>query len=273
MKADLHTHSTASDGQYHPAEVVEYAARAGLNAIALTDHDTVDGLPEALDAGRRFPVRVIRGVEFSAAEYPCLHILGYAFNPDSPVLNALCLRLREGRAQRQKRILDYLHSRGIPLTEEQVLQNRDRASTVLSRPHFARVMVRYGYAESVADAFARYLGTEEFMRTVERPKPSARECVETIRNAGGHVSLAHPCQLELADEALCELVEKLVSYGLEAVECFYPQHTPAQVHFYRELAARYDLHITGGSYFHGEQVKPGIELTPLDLDMEWLGIT
>ena len=266
LRADLHTHSTASDGQYTPAEVVALAKRAGIQVLALTDHDTVDGLPEALRAGEALGVRVLRGIELSAREYPTFHILGYGFDPDAPALAELCRRMRRSREERKGRILRFLAEKGMPLSLEEV----EEFGPAASRPHFAQAMVRRGYASSVEEAFSRCLGTEEFMQKAERPKPAARECVECLKAAGGKVSLAHPYQIGLPDTELERLTAKLCAYGLDAIECYYPRHTPEQTAFYLRLAERFHLRVTGGSDFHGERVKADIVLTPLELEVEWL---
>lgn len=266
MTADLHTHSTASDGQYTPSELVRLAKDRGIEALALTDHDTVDGLGEAVRAGEALGLRVLRGVELGAAEYSLLHILGYGFDPAG--LAPLCEKLRAGRDDRKFRILDFLEEKGCPLTLEEV--EAIAGGDIIARPHFAQAMVRRGYVESNREAFDRYLDTEEFRRRVKRFKADARTCVETIKAAGGKVSLAHPYQIGLEDGPLEELVRTLAGYGLDAIECFYPRHTPAQQAFYLHLAEKYGLHVTGGSDFHGERVKPDISLAALPLDLDWL---
>lgn len=265
--ADLHTHSTASDGQYTPTQLVGLAKQRGLSVLALTDHDTLDGLDEAVRAGEELGIQVLRGVELGAKEYRSLHILGYGLSPDAPGLQSLCGQLRAGRDERKYRIIRYLREKGvdIPLEEVEALAGGD----VIARPHFAQVMVRHGYVSTSREAFDRYLDTDDYQR-IERFKADARTCVEAIRSAGGQASLAHPYQLKLEDSALEALVQELAGYGLAAIECFYPLHTPQQQAFYLQLAARYGLHVTGGSDFHGERVKPDIALAALELDTSWL---
>ena len=267
MIVDLHTHSTASDGQYTPSQLVRLAAARGLEALALTDHDTLDGLEEAVESGRRAGLRVLRGVELGAKEYRSLHILGYGFTPGAPGLGALCARMREGRDERKYRIADYLREKGITvsLTEVEELAG----GNVIGRPHFAQAMVRRGYVTSIREAFSRYLDTEEYQR-IEREKSDARSCLEAIKSAGGKTALAHPCQLGYTDERLEALVRRLTDDGLDALECFYPQHTPEQQARYVCMAEKYGLHITGGSDFHGEAVKPDIQLAAWELRLDWL---
>lgn len=265
---DLHTHSTASDGQYTPAELVGLAKARGLEVLALTDHDTLDGLDEAVRTGEELGLRVLRGVELSAKEYRNLHILGYGFPVGPSPLSRLCREMQGRRNRRKEEILAYLRTKGvdIPLEEVEALA----AGGVVGRPHFAQVVVRHGYAESNREVFDRWLDTEEFQEINNRFKLDVRICVETIKAAGGKVSLAHPYQVGLEDDALAALVGKLAGYGLDAIECYYPRHTAAQQAFYLELAARYGLHVTGGSDFHGERVKPDIQLAALELDVDWL---
>lgn len=267
MIADLHTHSTASDGQYAPAELVRRARDRGIQVLALTDHDSLEGLEEALDAGRALGLSVLRGVELGAKEYRNLHILGYGFSAAAPVLGELCAWMKRGRDERKFRIVDYLREKGVPVTLEEV--EEIAGGDIIARPHFARAMVRRGYVQSSREAFDRYLDTEDYAR-IERAKPAARECVEAIHAAGGRVSLAHPYQVGLEDEALDALTGELAGYGLDALECFYPRHTEAQTAFYLRLAEKYRLHVTGGSDFHGEAVKPDIQLAAWDLDPAWL---
>lgn len=264
---DLHTHSTASDGQYPPAEVVALAKERGVEVLALTDHDATSGVAEAVAAGVALGVCVVPGVELSAAEHRSLHLLGYQVDGNAPALANLCHSLVEGREKRKEHIADFLREKGVsvPLAEVEALAG----GQVIGRPHFARVMVAHGLVQTVEEAFTRYLDTPEFQR-IERPKPPAETCLSIIHAAGGKSSLAHPYQLHLTDEALDTLVRRLTDCGLDAIECYYPKHTPAQQAYYLHLAQKYGLHITGGSDFHGETVKPDTVLAHWPLDLTWL---
>lgn len=265
---DLHTHSTASDGQYTPTELVQLAKELGLETLAVTDHDTTDGLAEAVQAGKQLGLRVIRGIELSAREYRSLHILGYGIDPAAPGLSVLCQEMKEGRDQRNQRIIDFLNSQGveIPLAEVEALAG----GRIVGRPHFAQVLVRHSYASSNREAFERYLDTAEFHKRAERPKPPVQMCIEVIKAAGGRASLAHPYQIGMEDRALEALVQRLVEYGLDAIECYYPKYSPEQQAFYLHLAEKFHLHIAGGSDFHGERVKPEVRLAKLELEINWL---
>lgn len=265
-KADLHTHSTASDGQYAPPELVALAREKGLEVMALTDHDSVDGVEAAVEAGGAWGLRVIQGVELSADDYLNLHILGYGFS--TPALQSWFDSLKSGRNDRKYRIRDFLRRKGleVPLAEVEA----EAAGGSVGRPHFAKVMLRHGYVATRREAFDRYLDTPEFQEIERGTKPSAQTCVERIKAAGGKVSLAHPYQIVLGGDQLGALVKRLKDYGLDAIECHYPQHTPEQTAEYLSLAKKYDLHVTGGSDFHGENSKPDNLLTGWDLELDWL---
>ena len=265
---DLHTHSRVSDGQYHPAELVSLAKQKGIQVLALTDHDNIDGVVEASCAGQNLGVQVVPGVELSAKEYNTFHILGYGkFTQDSP-LAKLCNRSREGRRGKALRIIDYLAEKGMYITMEEVRAVAGEGS--IGRPHFARLMLEKKYISNYRDAFNLYLDTEEYHDCVEIEKPPVRACIEAIKTSGGKVALAHPYQIGIDNDEMDMLVHELVSYGLDAIESYYPKHTPEQTGFYLELTKKYGLYITGGSDFHGERVKPEIELAKLELELDWL---
>ncbi len=266
--ADLHTHSTASDGQYRPAELVRMARDRGIEVLALTDHDTLAGLDEAVLAGKELGVRVLRGVELSARERRTFHILSYGFDGQAPQLQALCRDVRQRREHRGLEIARYLAAKGAPVAISEVQELAGEAA--VGRPHFVQVMVRRGYVSSPQEAFAAYLDTEEYHLRVGWDKPSARACIEAIRAAGGVASLAHPYQLGVTDDQLEALTAELAGYGLCAIECFYPRYTDRQAALYRRLAQRFGLYYTGGSDFHGERIKPEIQLKAVALKLPWL---
>ena len=267
MKVDLHTHSTASDGQYTPAQVVELAKAAGVEVMALTDHDTVGGVPEAMGAGMKLGIRVIPGVELSAAEYPSLHILGYGVEVGNPTLLDFCDAMARSREEHNTYIVDFLHRHGMPIDLEEVKVLAGRSA--LGRPHFAQVMVRHGWVKTSREAFDKYLDTPEYLK-VERRKFPTKDCIAAIVAAGGNPVLAHPYQLKLPTDALEKEVKRLKSWGLAGMECYYPRHTPEQERFYLQLAEKYGLGVTAGSDFHGESVHPDDKFRPRELDVGWL---
>ena len=266
--ADLHTHTTASDGQYTPAELVGLAKKRGLDLLAVTDHDTIAGVAEAQQAGSALGLTVIRGVELSAKDYPNCHILGYSFRDGDTELARLCEQFRAGRNERKYKIVKFLREKGVKLDLAEVEELA--GGEVIARPHFAQALVRRGYVSTNREAFDRYLDTEEFRQRVKRFKADAKTCVEAIKAAGGKASLAHPYQMGLEDKALDGLVGQLKEWGLDAIECWYPKYSPGQESFYLQLAEKYQLHRTGGSDFHGERVKPEVELAARKLDLGWL---
>ncbi|MCI8524895.1 MAG: PHP domain-containing protein [Oscillospiraceae bacterium] len=257
-RVDLHTHSTASDGQYTPSQVVHMARQAGIQILALTDHDTLSGLDEAAQTAREIGLFFIKGAELAAREHRNLHLLAYHFQDSPTPLSRLCEQLQQGRRERSARILDYLRERGVPLTPEEVHGP--------GRPHFAQALVARHYVQNTREAFDKYLDTPEFS-SIERPKPTAQACIEAIKGAGGYAAFAHPYQLQYDEESLEKLVIHLKFCGLDAIECYYPRHTPAQTALYLSLARKYDLRVTAGSDFHGERVKPDVHLTPWPLEL------
>ena len=268
QQCDLHTHSTASDGQYRPAELVRLAQKAGVECLALTDHDTIDGLSEAVRAGEETGITVLRGIELGASEDRHLHIVGLGLREDCPEMQALCQKLKDSRDERKYRIAAFLEEKGvgIPLSEVEELAK----GGVVARPHFAQVLLRHGFVSSTREAFDRYLDTSEYKR-IERYKADAVSCISVIHASGGKAVLAHPCQLHYEPERLEELVRRLKEQaGLDALECYYPEHTPEMVRNYLDLAHRYDLHVSAGSDFHGEKVHADRPLCPVSVEIDWL---
>lgn len=267
MRIDLHTHSTASDGQFHPDQVVELAKQAGVEVLALTDHDTVGGVLAAVEAGKELGIQVIPGIELSAAEYPNLHILGYGIDVESDAIQSICHAMQKSREDHNVYIVDFLHCHGIPIDLEEVQALAGRRA--VGRPHFAQVMVRHRWVKTSREAFDRYLDTPEYLQ-VERKKFPAKDCISAILAAGGNPVMAHPYQLRLEDGPLEEEIQRLVSLGLVGLECYYPKHTSEQQAFYLKLADKYGLHITAGSDFHGKAVHPEDTIRPVELDCSWL---
>lgn len=266
--ADLHIHSTASDGQYSPTQLVQLAKQAGIQVMALTDHDTLGGLTEAVQAGAEAGVRVIPGIEMSAREYHTFHILGYGVATENSPLTEACQGMRIGRGKKALRIIDFLKDKGMYIDMDEVSQLA--AGSVIGRPHFARIMLEKGYISNYRDAFNLYLDTDEYHERVEISKPPVQECIEKIKGSGGKVVLAHPHQIGIDNDAMDKLVRQLADQGLDGIECYYPKHTRDMTEFYLSLAKKYQLHVTGGSDFHGEKVKPEIKLAQLELELDWL---
>ncbi|MGB9627313.1 MAG: PHP domain-containing protein [Thermodesulfobacteriota bacterium] len=247
---DLHLHTTASDGVMKPSEIVRYAKMKGLQAIAITDHDTIEGLEEGLKEGERLNFEVIPGVEISA-EYPhgSMHILGYFFDIHHPFLNERLKYLQKVRAERNPKIAEKLNQLGLKLTFEEVLKASGGGQ--VGRPHFAQVLVEKGYVKNYQEAFDRFLkkGAPGY---VEKMRYSPREALQFIQEAKGIGVLAHPNTLGIQGiTQLEELISKLIEIGLKGLEVYYPEHSPSEVAQYKALAERYGLLITGGTDYHG----------------------
>ena len=255
---DLHTHTTYSDGTLTPTELVEAAAAIGLSAVAVTDHDTVDGLPEALAAGARLGIRVVPGVEINLEhEQVTMDMLGY-FLAGSPgeELGAELAELRLYRDERNERILARLRELGYPIgTADLTAVSGDGA---VGRPHIGEAMVRRGYVGSVKEAFERFLrrGAPAW---VDRRRLAMGPAIRLLRAAGGLPVLAHPGIIRTDAAGLEHIVREAARLGMAGLECYYPLHDQATVAACLQLAARYALAPTGGSDYHGT-VKPDAHL-------------
>ena len=246
---DLHVHSSVSDGLFPPHEVVRLAAEIGLRAIALTDHDTVAGVPEALAAGRVLGIEVIPGVEFSAEfDDGACHILGYFVDPTNPPLLDLLHAVRQGRHERNLKILARLNELGIPMTLEEVWRNV--GDGVLTRGHFAAVLMQRKVVKTWDDAFEKYLGRGG-QAYVARRRVTPRDAIQAVRAAGGLAALAHPRQLNRGAAETDAWIERLAAAGLEAVETESPDHTSNYARRYKAAAERLGLLEVGGTDWHG----------------------
>jgi predicted metal-dependent phosphoesterase TrpH len=249
-RIDLHTHSNHSDGSLSPRRLVELARERGLRAIALTDHDTISGVAEAVAAGRELGVEVVPGVEISAQFTPgTMHILGYYISFTQSPLVAALQRLQRARAHRNPKIIDRLLSLGLEITRTEV---ESLAGGQVGRPHIAQALVNRGYVANLDEAFDLYLkkGAPAY---VEKFRFSPRQSIDIIRSAGGLAALAHPYTIGVEDpENLTRLLQELQNAGLEGIEVFYPEHSEEMTAHYREIASELGLLCTGGSDFHGD---------------------
>lgn len=255
---DLHTHTTFSDGTLTPTQLVEEAATLGLSALAVTDHDTVDGLPEALAAGERLGVRVVPGVEINCEhEQVTLDVLGYflAGAPNDELERELA-ELRRYRDARNELILERLAALGYPIDADDLA--RAAGGGAVGRPHIGDAMVRQGYVGSVSEAFQRFLkrGAPAW---VDRRRLALRPAIRLLRASGGLPVIAHPGIIRTDAAGLEHIVREAARLGLAGLEVLYPLHDAHTVAFCAALAERYALAPTGGSDYHG-RVKPGIRL-------------
>ncbi len=255
---DLHLHTTASDGVLSPSEVVRYAQAKGLQAIAITDHDTIEGCEEGLLEGERVGLEVIPGIEISAEYSPgSMHILGFFLDIHHPLLNERLEYLQKARAERNPKMVAKLNQLGIEITYEEVMKASGGGQ--VGRPHFANVLLEKKIVRNFQEAFDRFLkkGAPAY---VDKFRFTSKEALHFIREARGVAVLAHPNTLGVNRYSELEkLILQLVDEGLQGIEVYYPEHSSAEVAQYKTLADRYNLLSTGGTDYHG------IEKNELDI--------
>ena len=261
---DLHVHSTKSDGSFTPTELVDYALEKGLSAFALTDHDTTEGLDEAIDYAQKLAmanpgkeIEVIPGIEFST-EYmgKDVHIVGLYIDYNSDYFKKYITQFQDSRTLRNIKMCAKLTEQGVPVTYEEL--QAYFPGSVLTRAHYAKYLLQKGYVKSMPEAFDRYVG-DHAPCFLPREKVTPAQAVELILKVGGIPVLAHPILYHLSDARLDALVKELKAAGLVAIEAVYSTYNTAEERQIRGLAAKYDLLISGGSDFHGT-TKPGLDL-------------
>ena len=254
---DLHVHTTFSDGSLTPAEVVWLAVDVGLAAIAITDHDGVDGNAEAFAEGAQQGLEVIPGVEMSCDFTPTnVHVVGLFIDPTNAALTEALVDVREYRKRRNPKILAKLADLGMHIELEEIAAKA--GGRTIGRPHVAEMMVEKGYVASFQEAFDKYLAHNK-PAYVGRRRISAEEGIALIHGAGGLAFLAHPGVYALPPRILENMVYKLARAGLDGVEVKYSDHLPTDSGFFGRLVDEYDLLASGGTDFHGA-AKPGVEL-------------
>ena len=244
MKADLHVHSTASDGTLSPSSLVDLALERGLSVLAIADHDSVSGLAEASAAAEGTSLTLIPAVEFSAAQGGFdVHILAYYVDPTSPVLAEELAALRHFRLERAEMIVTALQEGGVPITLESVLAISDGGA--VGRSHIARALVEHGHADTVSSAFRSYVGRHAGYYREKRSR-TPRAVVESIRESGAVPVLAHPGVTQ-SDE----LIPEMIAAGLLGIEAYHADHTPEQTERYAHMASELGMITTGGTDYHG----------------------
>ena len=259
---DLHAHTNESDGTLTPFELVHLAKGIGLDALAVTDHDTFRGFEAALPEARRIGLDLVRGIELNTKLHlpdgtaRSLHMLAYfpGQDPSAEFLHWLADE-QSDRRNRNRALAHALQKQGIEITLEEV---EARGRSLAGRPHFARILVDKGYARDHNDAFNRFIG-EDAPAYVERETQPTEDAIEIVRAGGGQSVVAHPVRLNLSPQNERSALERLRAAGLSGLEVYHSEHTPdLQIH-YRRLAEELDLLLTGGSDFHGA-VKPHVAL-------------
>lgn len=253
---DLHTHSLKSDGSMTPAEVVREAKRAGLAAIALSDHDTVDGIREAAAEGEKIGVEVIPAIEFSVQSKTETHILGYFIDIENPDLLKTLKEVVDLRIERNYVTCQRLNELGFDITIEEV--RALAPNNFVGRAHFARVLMDKGYTKSVKEGFDLYMTSGKYAYC-EKQRLTARDAVELIGKCGGISFLAHPHLTKLGDDELKEFLKELKGFGLSGLEGYYTDYTPEMQEKYQAMAKELGLLISGGTDFHAA-MKPHISI-------------
>ena len=254
---DLHVHSNASDGTFSPSQVVELAKNAGLDAFALTDHDTTAGVPEALEKGRDLNIEVIPGIEVSSSfDGTEIHILGLFVNSDDPVLAAMLEKMRISRDRRNEKMLENLAADGISFTKEEICG--DNPDTIITRAHIAHALVAKGICSGMDQAFKKYLQYGG-RYCPQKEHLSPEEVVKTLISNGAFVALSHPFQYKFGDKKTEELIAHMADLGMKGLEVYHSSNNKLESMKLQEMAVRHHLLPTGGSDFHGGN-KPDISI-------------
>ncbi len=287
---DMHLHTYYSDGTLSPAELVTRAANRGIKILAITDHDGLNGIAEALDAGKRFGVKIIPGIELSAImsggelnEAPShyrgsiinMHILGYDIDTENEELNKAVSDIRKKRDDRNKKLLIALNEIGLEISAEDLIQRKNQ--DYVGKPNFALALVKRGYVKTARDANqpGMFLKHPE-VRKIRREKIHVREAISLIKNAGGYAVLAHPMKVKFPDtgnghedvfEQLGQLSDQLQKWGLDGMECYYSSHTKEQTDRLVTIAKNRGLLITSGSDFHGPDIDPDLDVGMTGMDL------
>ncbi len=253
---DLHTHSTCSDGSMSPRELVRHAAEKGISAIALSDHDSVAGVKDAMDEGKKVGVEVVPAIEFSVQSATETHILGYYIDIDHPLLKEALEGVMDARNRRTLNTCQKLNDLGFNVTMEEAYAIAP--SGLIGRAHFARIMMEKGYISSVKEGFDKWLGVGKPAYDSSQAL-TARQAVELIKNIGGYSYVAHPHLIRISDDELRAFLTDLKKYGLCGIEGYYNEYTPEMQEKFQSMAKELGLKISGGTDFHAK-MKPHIEI-------------
>lgn len=257
---DMHTHTNYSDGDLTPEELIDLAEEKGLATLAITDHDTIEGL-KAIDRKKKRDIEVINGIEISAkVPKGRMHILGYRIDINNKQLNDKMSILRDNSLNSVLSIMEQIkRDYGIVFKYEDI-KSLINANHNLGRPDLAKLCVKYGYAKTAQDAFDKYLiAAHNKVRNTSKGL-AYEECLELITQSDGIPVLAHPKSLDLEEKEFLRLLEDMITCGLKGIEVYHSTHSKEEMAYYFKIAKEYDLLISGGSDFHGKSIKPDINL-------------
>ncbi|ABR30526.1 phosphoesterase [Thermosipho melanesiensis] len=260
MLVDFHLHTTASDGTFSPEDLINLLKEKNIEYFSITDHDTVDGIKNIREKN------FIPGVEISV-EYPStLHILGYGIDLNNKKLLETLEMLKQYRLNRNKLIIEKMQKMGFDITFEEALKEANR--TIIGRPHFASLMVKKGYVNSIKEAFEKYLKKGKPLYE-DKKRLNMDKAIKLIKEANGLSFLAHPYQTTTNKDELETLIKKLVSLGLDGLEVYYSKHTKEMISTYEKIAKKFNLLKSAGSDFHGTNtpdIQPGINIDKKDIN-------
>ena len=266
MSADLHIHTTFSDGSYKPEEIIDMAQKKDFKTIAISDHDTLDGINPALEYASNKDIEVIPAIEFSTFEGKAeIHILGYFIDHEDDYLRKIVKKIFDSRKIRAQKMVELLNKQNIDITYNEV---KNMASDdYIGRPHIAKLMIKKGYINEMKDAFTdQYIGNGG-KAYVEKYKLSPVDAIDLILNTGGIPVLAHPVFINHGEAMDKQDIKKLKDTGLLGLEVYHSKHNEKTIEYYKNIAQELDLLITGGSDFHGEN-SPGVNLGDIRLSNE-----
>lgn len=255
---DLHAHTTASDGEKTPTELIDMALEKNLEAIAITDHDTVDGIREAYEYSKDKDILFVPGIELEAnVEKGQMHILGLFIDFENPELNEILAKIKEGRNRRNEFFIKEFNKMGFEITLDELKEVS--GGKIIGKPHFAKIFLRKNYIQTKAEIFDNYFNKPP-LNTVGKASFSPEVLIKAIKNANGIAILAHPQSLKLDDSDLVEKIKELKTYGLDGLESYHSNQTPEQMVRFKEIAKELNLVISKGSDYHGPVTKPDVEL-------------
>lgn len=255
---DLHVHTTASDGELSPIEVVKLAKDLDVSTISITDHDTVEGLEEGIYYGNRVGLEVIPGIELNAkVSKGKMHILGYYINYKDKAFVDKMYNLKRDRDSRNDKLIFELRKMGINVTIEDV--KKYAFGNILAKPHFARVLLENGYISDIEEAYSKFFNVPP-MSNIKRESINPKDAIEIIKSAGGIAVLAHPVTLKLEYYELDKTIKELKKIGLDGIECYNNIHTTEEVKMLKEIAKNNEMIVTAGSDFHGPISTPNVQI-------------